>query len=41
VAGDQVFRPIDPRDAAGVLDARHALAKLPLPAPRQDDLPLT
>jgi len=33
VAGGQVFRPINPRDAAGVLDARHALAKLPLPAP--------
>jgi hypothetical protein len=40
VADDQVFRPIDPRDPAGVLDARHALAELPLPAPRQNDLPL-
>jgi hypothetical protein len=38
MAGDQVFRPIDPRDTAGVLDARHALAKRPLSASRQDDL---
>lgn len=40
VAGDQVFRPIDPRDPAGLLDARNALAELPLAPARQDDLPL-